>query len=111
MSAWSKAAARVQDALLPNGIRDRAAYEPTIAVRSPRALSLSETAGLAAAGREVMVLCRLYRQWRSRAREGGLRREPLGQEGGTGPVPPGRGRAGFRCGRGWRTRSHEAELV
>ena len=103
--------ARVQDALLPNGIRGRAAHEPAIAVRSSRALSLSETAGLAATGREVMVLRRLHRQWMSRAREGGLRREPLGQEGGAGPVPPSRGRVGFRYGRGWSTRSHEAELV
>ncbi len=107
----TRQSARVQDAILPNGTRDRAAHEPAIAVRSLRALNLSETTGLAAKGREVMVLRRLYRQWISRAREGGLRREPLGQEGGTGSVLPGRGRAGFRCGRGWSTRSHEAELV
>ena len=96
----ARQSASVQDAPLPNGICDRAAHEPTIVARSPRALNLSETAGLAATCREVMVLRHLHRQWISRAREGGLRREPLGQEGGTGPVLPGRGRAGFRCGRG-----------
>ena len=106
-----KQRACVQDAPLSKGIRDRAAHEPSVAVRSPRALNLSETAGLVANGREVMVCSRLHRQWMWCARGSGLRHEPLGQDGGIDPIPPGRGRAGFWRGRGWSTRSHEAELV